>query len=564
MAFIPDLPSDVPGRKAAVAPSLGAAMAQGRAAQNLAQGIADVGQVAQGYVDKQQEAQDLGVKSAASLAMQQALADHAIFREQTPEPEAWEADLSERVGAVRQNFMQETKRMSPYMRTQLEATFDGWTSEAINGTRLDAVKHRKAIDRSTTTQLTESYMRAGDFASARKIKEEARGKLFTPEEVDADLMDIDLEEKNWQSKQAFEKTQQDIAADPKGWLDGLAAGEVGADLDPLTRERHRSFARQMFGTLQKETVESIREGMMSGKIRKPEDIDVMATDASETTRAILKGELQDLYDEEKKRARQTPEYQAKVVGEVSAQLLALDPEDSDQAIQIDSLLRELPAGAVRTHYRSELDRKLKGEPDDESPLGLNLKLADEAFKAGWFKKTARAQSVPASIADGFLTDTRPGGSLLSLGLTQDEAEEIADQETDSARAKKFRELWKPTKAPNGVDALRLETAKAIRDNRTGSKIEVEDPAAAWAEKQAYGRVRLEVIKWQRANPKATPQEIYEKMAELAAPGARDEFLDSAFDMAPAPMPEEIPADPTVPALPAGAQDAIDSLLPPLK
>jgi len=253
-----------------------------------------------------------------------------------------------------------------------------------------------------------------------------------------------------------------------------------------------------------------------------------------------------------------------VVGEVSAQLLTLDPEDSDQAIQIDSLLRELPAGAVRTHYRSELDRKLRGEPEDESALGLNLKLADEAFKSGGFKKTARVQSVPAWIADGFLTDTRPQGSLLSLGLTPDEAEEVADAATDSDRVKKFRELWDPKKAPAGVDALRLETAKAIRDNRTGSKIEVEDPAAAWAEKQAYGRVRAEVIKWHRANPKATPDQVYQKMAELAAPGARDEFLDAAFDMAPAPSPAPVMSNPTGLELPVEQQDAIDSLLPPLE
>jgi hypothetical protein len=345
-------------------------------------------------------------------------------------------------------------------------------------------------------------------------------------------------------------------------------------------QRKRAYALQIFGQTQHEIVAAVRDGMAKNEITKPEQIDDLAAGASATTREILKGELLERDNATAIKLRATPEYQHKVVGTVADMLGNMDPQNSDEAIQIDSLVRQLPPGTVRNHYAGELAAKLKGEPEDTSPLGLNLKMLDDARKGGWFGRidAPKPQNTKMAVDRGFLTDKK---RLAALGADGNQANDIIYGYHDAAskkalmetlkvandkeltakwnngmRVKKFQETygWFTHATTAKPDEYTAATARAI-DQREGDigfvepELQTAYRSAQWQATEAHGRVRSELIKWHKGHPKATATEIRTEMLRLAAPGRNAAFMTSAFDAAADTAPMVLPPKGTVPAVP---------------
>lgn len=446
----------------------------------------------------------------------------------------------------------EDPNLPPAVRDSLMNHFEDVASRGVidagaSAARLQDKRTALAFENEISTALN-----TGDAAGAhRALDEFAKTGELLPEEVDKHRKTIDLQMRT-------RAMQEEMMADPVGWLEKNPQDAVPEGLDPFAWENQRDHAR---GLVRQKTLEdgaTIRDGIITGHVTTPEQVDALAAGLRPAAREILKGELADLHDKKLQVERTLPEYQHKVIGEVAARLDTLDTLDADQTLQVDSLIAQLPTGVLKNYYREKLTKKLNGDPEDTTALEINMKLADDAFRGGWFGRSVKKQSVAAAIADGFLTDTRKNGSLVGIGLTPDEAATVAGEKTDALRREKFREVWKPAKAPAGADLLRVETAKAIRDGKTG-EVAVEDPQAAWREKEAYGRVKAGILQWSKAHPKASADDIRAEMLRLAAPGARDAFLESAFDM------NELgttPENPSVLNLPMGAGDASNLLVPP--
>lgn len=530
MPIIPDLQSPQ-GRFDPATPDIRTAMAPGMAMARVGAGIGDVGEAMGNIGEKLGEARDNGVKNLARMEMQQAYADHQQFRLENPDETTWGPDVEKRSADAWARIQKNP--MSRYMREELQTTFQGWSAGFASGVKYDATKQTQAVARQRYSNASKAYRQTGNFNDALVLADEAvAANVLSPVEAEADKVSIAGEIPDWELKQSIEAEKQKIAADPITWK---TSGQKHSD--PVVQQQLTSYANQVIAQDQREIVESVREGMASGDVNTPAQIDELAAHGSYFTREILKGELLDRNDTKVKAMRAMPEYQNKVVGVVAERLAKLDPEDSDQSLQVDSLIGQLPPGAVKNHYAQELARILKGEPEEESALAFNLKMADDVFKSGWFGRSVQKQSLEASIADGFLTDSWPKGKLQSLGLTPTEANTVASAKgtakkpsaaaNETARKEAFQKLWKPDKAPPGVDPFILATAKAIRDGKSGD-VKYQSPADYWRERETYGRVKQHIIRWSKIHPKSSAEEIRREMINFASPGKQDDFMNAVF------------------------------------
>lgn len=252
MAFIPDLPTEVPGRKAAVAPSIEAATASGRALSSLGQSIATVAGIAGEIADNYQSQEDAGIRNAARLRMQQAQANHQLFRESNPDESEWSANLDKELSQARADLFEvHEKRMSPLLRKELETTFKGWELQGKTETARDAIRQSRSRNRTTTTQLVEEYKKRGRFEDARAaLSEAAAANVFSPDELEADLQFLDLDQSSYQARQQATKYELAEPEDLPEVLEILSAkNEDGSfandpEIDEATRGRLVKFSEK--------------------------------------------------------------------------------------------------------------------------------------------------------------------------------------------------------------------------------------------------------------------------------------------------------------------------------
>lgn len=497
-------------------------MAAGKAMQSVGQDLTGSAQTVQDAASRYQAEQDQGAEFRARLAMQKAAADHQLFREQNPDESTWEADITQRLGSVRESVGKE--KVSSSGRERLDMMLSGWEGEYKTGTARDALHNQRARNRTDMTRLAESYQRSGDFESARKIYDQAESTgLFQKGELDADRNDLTWRETKWKEDQADKAQQNEIAADPAAWWE--AHKDKAPDgMDAMKYQRMRDYARQRLAERSFEDTDTIEDAIVSGKITKPEEIDHLGADLRPSVREKLKEGLIRRQSETFKAEASTPEYQNRVVGEVGGMLRDWNPEDQgfdERYVEMAQRVRTLPPGAVREELERQMDAVRAGRKAEvKTHADAAFQALDDYAKAGGFGKEPEVSKIPLKkmIDDGFLRDQ---AKLRRLGFSESQAKDIAGAKDSGAAQKLFTDNWgKRESGSVNASPDEISVADAIRlgHGETG----FDDPealarknAAIMQRDQAYGAAKTKLAEWIKRNPKATQTEINSYVRDLS-------------------------------------------------
>lgn len=541
------------------------AMATGEAMARFGETIAQVGERGFQVMEKVRKVEEAGKLSAFFANADEQANQFSTELMSRSDTGAWPAEWK----AARGNLRQQLKGLglSPEAQAQAEIEFNDWGTRST--IRIETLAANKSLEmgRAQLANSMKYYASRDDSEAVRR--EASRGLAsgtLNPVEHEQVLRDCDRID--------AEKTLDElIQTDPHGTKTSLESGDFLANHPGATKEmvdRGLVDVDRAIKTQQVQAHADLQDAIASGDLRDEKDLDQRAVGLRPVHVEILRNELRDRANKEMMAARATPEYQHKVIGQVSDALSNLKPGDVDQQIQIDALIRQLPDGEVKSFLNKQAKNKLEGK-SDETPLEINLQIADEAFKTGWFGKSIVSMPTQKAINDGFLTSNE---KLKALGFDDKQINMIVygkepsfyqkniEQQSKSKQKDTFQSLWeqRANKATAHADAFTYATADAIVNGK--NEVKLEDSAKAWKEKQEYGRVKSEIIKWNKAHPKATSEELRNQMLEIAAPGKRDSYLESAF-----PMPDVYAPvssnNPLVPAAPGGvAGFSTDSILPP--
>lgn len=559
MPFIPDF-KPVQGNKQDAAPSIGTAMAPGIAVQRLGNSISQVGDDAGAYAMKLTEARDAGVESSAALSMQQAFNEHQEFRAQNPDESLWEEDIQTRVSAARETIM--AQKMSPFMKAKLEGTLSSWTQKTVHSTRMDGITQARQRSRQAITNAKEAYKQAGDFASARKVVEEARGKVYLPEETDADLLDLEAEEKTYNQRQAYTADLAEIEQDPFTARSKYESATPPEGADPIEYAKKRDHWRSTLAREQNSIVDSIRDGIASGQITRPDQLDEYEDELGAATLATLKTGMSRITDETRKQEIAKPESQAAIIGSVSSAIESLDPKDIESRVRIESQLDDIQPGPTKNHLSGELTKKLSGEPPSPGPMRRVRSMLNDAYSRGYFGNVASTtpQTTADAIDDGFVQD---GAKLQSLGFSQDQISKIQNPELKPAQQlDQFRQLWasRDTAKENAADPYTRAAAEAIVTRRNQITPPAEQRNREMQESlkalRRKGEIEKGLLEWQQDHPDG---DIEAELMRRLGDAESSTFLDSLEGgswFAP-----DDTGTTTNPDMPDGLGMASDSLLP---
>jgi hypothetical protein len=375
--------------------------APGKAAANLGE---DIGRSTSTLVDihqRYQRARDNGAKNSARLMIQQAQAEHAQFRMQNPDESLWQADIDARMGKARETIF--GQEMSPFMREEMDATFAGWQQDARNATMLDATKQGVARARQKSTNAARAYKAAGDFESARRVVAESRDSgVWLPEEAEADLIDIDDEEREFQKKKKAEEFAFAADTDPITVLEILnAKDEAGnyandTDLEPGQRFRLIKHAEASLEAAKRDEFDAIEGGISEGRVTEAE-IDTLPQFLGDREKRALKSHFnrvtpptEEEYLQSWKRLEglraayrdgEVPEADyLKAYRETRADILATVPPDYQGDLR-QSLAYLSPANRSKPGAPENFKRDAKRELEMEAASTLTA-----AFDAGFFGK----------------------------------------------------------------------------------------------------------------------------------------------------------------------------------
>jgi hypothetical protein len=378
---------------------------------------------------------------------------------------------------------------------------------------------------------------AGDRTAYQDTRQRALDAgLLLPEKADA--LDQDFEQ-----TVRHNESLADIASDPNAWLQENPADKPAPGYDMGSWSNLQSHAKQQLRAVTYDVTGKIQDGIVSGNITTPEQIDQLTPELRPAAREELKTALFQQLSAADKAARATPEYQAQTVGKVSALLAdytpASDSFDSD-FVKIDSLTRTLPPGAVR----DELERRVKdvreGKQTEIKTHADSANAAlDAAFKAGRFGQPGDGTAempVARVINDGFLTDKT---KLLSLGLTEDQVNAVASKEKDSERLAAFRALAPAWSQRQNItaDGFTAAAAEAILNEQTQVKYQspeaIRTSAIGKVEAQMkFGRAKTQLAEWIKVNPNASATEIDDQVFKIAGAETRRALQSGIFDPRP--------------------------------
>ncbi len=290
MPIIPDIPTQTGSNFQPVAPSVSAAMAPGRALQSVGGGIQDAASNVSAIAQRRQAETDLAAKNRLRLAMQKAADEHQLFREENPDESTWEKDIDERLSRVKEAAAKENT--SRQARQELDMMVDGWDSQYRNGTKTDAIQHRRAINRTEQTQLVEAYRRANRFDDARTVMQEGvSAGLFDKVEFEADMVDLESHEKSVQEREIATKYELGAEDDPVSAIEVLSAkGKDGylnePGMDEGTRHDLIRNAKRVLARYQESEFDTFKAAIDRGETT-PAEIESLPLYLSESDKKNL-------------------------------------------------------------------------------------------------------------------------------------------------------------------------------------------------------------------------------------------------------------------------------------
>lgn len=537
MPIIPDYQMPEAGNYQPSVGSTSTASAPARAAQSIAKGIEDAGQVFAGVAVKVAEAKDRGNKANAEMRLLRARDEHEQWRLQNPDENGWEADWQSRLGEAKGDIDQ--LEVSPLLRTELDLAVQGF--EQREGAKVMGAKLTQTTQRArqASANLYERHVKDKNGGEARRVIAES---ALLPEEKEARILDLEDEEKRWQAQDRYDSELTGVMADPVAWMAKNPPNKVPEGMDPSAYGNLQGEARQQLRMFTADTSAAILDGLAAGKITKPEEIEAMGQGLRPSVIAGLKAQLEEMGRDGYRAKIASPEYEKQVTGEVLEMLgnYKAEGDDFDEAlVAMDAKVRTLPEGsAAKAELKRRVEQVRYGQLQEiESAEDLPRRALGELYKAGAFGTAKKQLSVDEVMAAGLLKDTV---KLQGRGFTADEAKEIAGIKDGWLQMLRYKELSKKRVGRDYSDPFN-KTAFDLLESPRDAFMEYEDEAAKRAAREAFGDAKIKLEEWIKFHPDAArdEQKSRDKVRELIAPTAKKDF--SAYIVA-----EEPPADEELP------------------
>lgn len=517
-----------------------AAAAPAAALGSVASAIASVGTHFEAAAHQVQKLEDGRMVSEGRNRLALAYSDHQVALQNDPDP-------ASRITRTRDFFTKykgtlEQPDMSDGVKSSLLEHFDDFATQGMIHQAADSASLSVKRAGMAVQNELEMHFQNNDRPGANDTlaRWEATG-VPLPEELDKARLSVNEKFTELENKQAYETELELIRANPRDWLANHPEGSTIAGMTPQQQMALHSAARSANAQEQSDILDTIRTGIVTGEILDDAGIDKLdegnGKRADPLTLAAGKHQLAILKDATQKKRVDSADYQEALMGEVSARLNALDPENLKDRLALTFALGNMTPGEVKNHYSAEFKRRIDGTAADDTELKNALAMADESFQKSFAFRGKQSQTVEASINDGFLRDATPKGPLMAVGLTQEQATQVAgaqsakknptEADNDAAKAREFATLWHPSKAPKGVDGLQLRIAQAIRDGKSGV-VSYTPPAEEWESKKNIGRAQAAAIRLSKKNPNASADELLKVMVDAIAPNLRAQYIKSAF------------------------------------
>lgn len=326
----------------------------------------------------------------------------------------------------------------------------------------------------------------------------------------------------------------EAATDPAGFLDRYAKTPPEG-VNALEHQDFLSTARRALSLETANTSDQILDGILTGNITTPEQIEELTPGLRPAAKESLKRHLADRADENTRALKASPAYQASAVAKVQEMLDAwtVDSDGYDEAyVEMARLVRDLPPGAVRDELSRNLETSRSGQVKVlETAADYHRQSLTELHQAGAFGSGLKEQPVDKILADGILRDT---AKLQRRGFTAEQAARIAAAPDDPARVVLFRELSKTRAGFDNSTDYERAALDAIQKGDKGL-IQFPDLAAREKARRAYGLAKTKLEDWLKRNPGATEEQGREALlritGETAIPGMVDQILEAppAFD-----------------------------------
>ena len=553
MPVIPDL-TPTSGEWRPAAPSVSAAMAPGLAMSSIGDGIQDVGSVLGQIGDRVQKVRDDDAFTTANLAIMEADAEHQVFRAKNPDPGTWEQNRIEGLAKVREKT--QDLPISTDARRQLDTFLDTTEAKSRFETKVSVAQYEVTKARQNTANLDLEYRRNGNFDAALALQHDAqKNGVYSPADAAANREDIQQEKATWQAKQADKALYNLIAQDPAHWLE--THKETPKDMDPVRYRNAQKYAQETLHQVTVETVASVRDGITTGDIRSPQDIDHFASHLRPAVREQLKQDYLVMADQREDAFRRTPEYQNLTIGKISGMMGDYQQEAGDadvQYVKMDSLIRTLPDGPARSELESRIKSVREGKQFQiKTTTDAAMAEVDKIAQSGRFGNLRasgiRQQTTASAIEAGLLQD-REKLALAGLDDAQSRSIATADRHallnagvdpslagTNEGRTALFKTYYSSSSSKSQADPYLASAFAAIH---TGSPHfqstdpELEKTAEKEREQalQTYGRVKANLAQWIQLNPKASLKETNDHLYQLSSSEIRSTAASQAIGSPP--------------------------------
>jgi hypothetical protein len=498
-------------------PSVAAAPAA--ALGSVASAIAGVGQTFEGIADRIQGAENARAESEARQTWLQGWGQLQADLTRDPDP-------ASHINRTRE-FLQQQRGtidgpdLAPIVRDRLRLQYDDFATRALNQTTANASQLAVTRARLAMENEIDAGVRGRNIAGVqRAVETNVANGVILPEQGQKILTDAEAAiTRNSYLDQA--------ATDPAGYLEQYGT-EPPEGLNPVEHQQILATARASMARVTAETSDQILDGIVSGNITTPEQIDDLTPDLRPAARERLKFELAERASATAKAVRATPGYQASVVGKVGEMLdsYTVDMDDFDEKfVEMDAMVRSLPPGAVK----EELGRRLTQVRDGqvrvlETHADYQRQTLEDLTKAGAFGTATIQKPVEKILADGLLRDT---AKLQRRGFTEEQAKQIAEETDPAKQVTLFRELSKQRSGFDRNTPYERAALDAVQSGTTGF-VEVEDLASREKSRRAAGLAKTKLEEWIRLNPSATEEQgraaLKRILTETALPGAVESIL----------------------------------------
>lgn len=419
--------------------------------------------------------------------------------------------------------------LAPVVRDSLRLQFDDFATRAtIRSAEGAAQLTTKRATLALQNEITEAERTGNEAQLDRALVTGRQNGVILPEQEEKIRADF-------QHTKRRNDTLTEAATDPAGYLERY--GDTPPEgINALEHQDQLATARRALANETAITSGEILDGIITGNITTPEQVDELTPGMRPAARERLKQELAERATAESRAIRSTPGYQASTVAKVEEMLSdwTMEADGFDERfVEMDALVRSLPTGSAA---RAELTRRLDAARAEqvevlETTADFHRQALRDMTQQGAFgDRTAVARRpVTDFVRSGLLKDP---AKLEKTGIPPETARKIAEEQDPREQVAMLKEARAKAKKEGGFLDTNDPFDRKVFDAllKGDGFIETADLAAQEKARRAAGLAKIRLEEWIKLHPNATEEQGQEALLriarETAMPGAVESFISA--------------------------------------